>query len=122
MPYHLAGLMRRRDLVFVVIAAVVIGLLAWLFLARGESRAPEEPDGSGAAAPAAAGALDSRGNWLAYLRGGELRIASLVDGTDVRVLDLAPLGGCDRHFASTECYPDWVPACSYRPPVLSWGP
>jgi|SRR5581483_996408 len=114
--------MRRRDLVFVVIAAVVIGLLAWLFLARGESRAPEEPNGSGVAAPSAAAALDSRSTWLAYLRGDELRIVSLVDGTDLLVLDLAPLGGRDRHFASAECYRDWVPACSYRPPVLSWGP
>jgi hypothetical protein len=35
--------MRFRDIILVIVAAVVIGLLAWLLLASGESDAPEQP-------------------------------------------------------------------------------
>jgi hypothetical protein len=45
-----------------------------------------------------------------------------VDGSnDHELVDLAPLGGRDRHFAATpDCYPDRLAGCSYRPPLLSW--
>ena len=38
--------MRRRDTILIVIAAIVIAILAWLFLAGGSSDAPEEAPGS----------------------------------------------------------------------------
>ena len=49
--------------------------------------------------------------------GDMLRVAS-VDGTvDEQIVDLAPLGGRDRHFAETpRCQQD----CGYRPSVISW--
>jgi hypothetical protein len=38
--------MRRRDTILILIAAIVIAILAWTFLARDESSAPEaEPGG-----------------------------------------------------------------------------
>ena len=45
-----------------------------------------------------------------------------VDGADDHeMVDVAPLGGRDRHFEATpDCYPNDLPGCSYRPPVLSW--
>jgi len=38
--------MRRRDTILIVIAAIVIAILAWVFLARGSSDAPEEAPGA----------------------------------------------------------------------------
>jgi hypothetical protein len=61
--------------------------------------------------------------WLSYLTGDELRIVSTDGKFDRLVLDLAPLGGRDRHFASAEdCFQVESDACSYRPPVVNWGP
>ena len=62
-------------------------------------------------------ALSPDGRSFAYFRGDMLRVAS-VDGTvDEQIVDLAPLGGRDRHFAETpRCQQD----CGYRPSVISW--
>ena len=62
-------------------------------------------------------ALSPDGRSFAYFRGDTLRVAS-VDGTvDEQIVDLAPLGGRDRHFAETpRCQQD----CGYRPSVISW--
>jgi hypothetical protein len=39
--------MRRRDTILIVIGAILIAVLAWAFLARDESSAPEsEPGGA----------------------------------------------------------------------------
>jgi dipeptidyl aminopeptidase/acylaminoacyl peptidase len=66
-------------------------------------------------------ALSPDGEWVAYFSGDSLRLVR-VDGSDDHLLvDLAPLGGRDRHFASTpDCYPERRAGCSYRPPLLSW--
>lgn len=66
-------------------------------------------------------ALSPDGRRFAYFRGDTLRVAS-VDGDDDReVVDLAPLGGRDRHFAEEPgCFPQDLPGCSYRPPTISW--
>ncbi len=65
--------------------------------------------------------------WVAYLKGDQLRVIAFGGGFDRLVLDLTPLGGRDHHFADRPCYPSTPPpvdaaSCSYRPPVLSWGP
>ncbi len=67
------------------------------------------------------------GSWVAYFKGEALRLVSLEGPIDRLVLDLTPIGGRDHHFADTSCYPGTPPpadplSCSYRPPVLSWGP
>ena len=66
-------------------------------------------------------ALSPDGRSFAYFRGDALRVA-LVDGTaDEQIVDLAPLGGRDRHSAETPgCFPQHLPGCDYRPPVISW--
>jgi len=73
-------------------------------------------------APAAS--LD--GGWIAFLRGDELRIARVDASGDRLVLDLGTLGGRDKLFAEADCSPrppaKNPPGCSFRPPVLGWGP
>jgi hypothetical protein len=60
-------------------------------------------------------------NWIAYFRDESLRLVRTDGSDDHEVVDLTPLGGRDRHFASTpDCYPGRAPACSYRPPLISW--
>src|SRR5207244_2998241 len=60
--------------------------------------------------------------WVAYFKGDTIRVVRTNGLDDREVLDLAPLGGRDRHFASTpDCYPDRNDSCSYRPPMLSWA-
>ncbi len=66
-------------------------------------------------------ALSPDGRSFAYFLGDTLRVAS-VDGTvDEQIVDLAPLGGRDRHFAEQPgCVPQHLPGCDYRPPMISW--
>jgi DNA-binding CsgD family transcriptional regulator len=66
-------------------------------------------------------ALSPDGKRFAYFAGDTLRVAELGGAWDEAVIDLTPLGGRDRHFAEQpECFPDEHPACSYRPPLVSW--
>jgi hypothetical protein len=66
--------------------------------------------------------LSPDGGWVAYFKGDTLRLVRTDGSGDRALLDLAPLGGRDRHFASTpDCFPDRNDSCSYRPPVLSWA-
>ena len=67
--------------------------------------------------------LSPDGEWVVYFKGETIRVVR-TDGTDDReVLDLAPLGGRNRHFGSVEdCRPLHQGAsCSYRAPTLSWA-
>jgi hypothetical protein len=60
-------------------------------------------------------------NWLAYFKDESLRLIRTDGRDDHEVVDLAPFGGRDRHFASQpDCFPGNAPACSYRPPLISW--
>ena len=65
--------------------------------------------------------LSPDGDWIAYFIGDTIRLVR-TDGSDNHeLIDLGPLGGRDRHFAAQpDCFPDDMPACSYRPPLLSW--
>jgi DNA-binding CsgD family transcriptional regulator len=66
-------------------------------------------------------ALSPDGARVAYFFEETLRVAAVDGSEDAEILDLAPLGGRDRHFAEQpECFPDAHPACSYRPPLVSW--
>jgi hypothetical protein len=50
-----------------------------------------------------------------------LRVFRVYEPDDHELLDVAPPGGRDRHFASQpDCFPGNAPACSYRPPLISW--
>jgi dipeptidyl aminopeptidase/acylaminoacyl peptidase len=67
--------------------------------------------------------LSPEGQWVAYYAGDSIRLVRTDGSDDHELIDLAPLGGRDRHFAvQPDCYPDRHPACSYRPPLLSWSP
>ncbi len=58
---------------------------------------------------------------FAYFLGDTLRVASVDGAVDEQIVDLAPLGGRDHHSAETPaCFPEDLPGCSYRPPVVSW--
>lgn len=60
--------------------------------------------------------------WVAYFKGDTIRAVRTNGLDDREVLDLTPLGGRDRHFASTpDCYPERNDSCSYRAPTLSWA-
>jgi hypothetical protein len=66
--------------------------------------------------------LSPDGKWVAYLKDESLRLVRIDGSEDHEIVDLTPLGGRDRHFAMTpDCFPDRMPGCSYRPPVISWG-
>jgi hypothetical protein len=67
-------------------------------------------------------AFSPDGGWVAYFQGESVRLLRVDGSHDHELVDLAPLGGRDRHFASQpDCYPDRLPACSYRPPIISWS-
>lgn len=67
--------------------------------------------------------LSPDGRWVAYFWHDTLRVVSVDGSHDRQIADLAPLGGRDRHFAEQpECYPQALPACSYRPPSVAWWP
>lgn len=66
-------------------------------------------------------AISPDGDWIAYFDDESLRIVRIDGRDDHELVDLTPLGGRDRHFASQpDCYPGNAPACSYRPPLISW--
>jgi DNA-binding CsgD family transcriptional regulator len=70
-----------------------------------------------------AAALDGDGEWVAYFRRDELRLVSTDGVVDLLVTDVSDLGGRDRHFAELpDCFPTRHDGCSFRPPVISWGP
>lgn len=65
--------------------------------------------------------LSPDGDWIAYFSEDTVRLVRSDGRDDHLLVDLEPLDGRDRHFASQPgCYPDDNPACSYRPPILSW--
>jgi hypothetical protein len=66
--------------------------------------------------------LSPGGDWVAFFTGETLRLIR-IDGSDGHdLVDLERLSGRDRHFSSQpDCFPDDLPGCSYRPPVISWS-
>jgi hypothetical protein len=65
--------------------------------------------------------LSPGGNWIAYFTGESLRLIRTNSRDDHELVDLTPLGGRDRISGSQpDCYPNNAPACSYRPPLISW--
>jgi hypothetical protein len=74
------------------------------------------------AAEGVAPVLSPDGGWIAYLKGESLRLVRVDGSDDHEIVELAALGGRDRHFAVTpDCFPNYQEGCSYRPPVLSWS-
>jgi len=65
--------------------------------------------------------LSPDGGWIAYFQGDRLRVAKVDGSADWQVVDLVPLGGRDRHFASACGLRDRLPGCGHRPPVISWA-
>lgn len=66
-------------------------------------------------------ALSPDANWVSYFDDESLRLVRIDGRDDHELVDLTPLGGRDRHFASQpDCFPNNAPACSYRPPLISW--
>ena len=80
-----------------------------------------EPDAMRQVAAGVSPALSPGGDWIAYFQGEGIRLVRTDGGDDHLLVDLGPLGGRDRHFAGQpDCFPDNLPGCSYRPPLLSW--
>jgi hypothetical protein len=65
--------------------------------------------------------LSPGGNWIAYFKDESLRLVRTNTRDDHELIDLIPLDGRDRIIGTQpDCLLAKGPACSYRPPLISW--